>query len=266
MSTITEMYRKTTTSSGHDRMLRSVRPLFDYFGMNHFYYVRTSSSGHCTMLGTHHELMEHLLTNNSLLQSCPLLRKHNPFKGVTIPKLYVDSVYKEFIETAWNRFQVNFTINIQRKSGDCIVDYGFGVSHKHPLTEQHLFNELPLLNSFLDHFHEVNKTHIQLAWENRVNLGSMMGSKFYENPVDYSMFGKKEHLLKQLGLEAALLLSKREQEIINYIVHGYPASFIADQMKLSSRTIENYIGTIKEKLNCSTKVELIQKAQKIASF
>lgn len=43
------------------------------------------------------------------------------------------------------------------------------------------------------------------------------------------------------------------------------AGYIANQLQLSTRTVENYLATIKSKLCCQSKLELIQKAQEIAS-
>ena len=54
-------------------------------------------------------------------------------------------------------------------------------------------------------------------------------------------------------------LSRRQQEIIQYLVRGYSAKKIGEHLGLSKRTIEYYIDLIKIKLSVSTKVELIEK-------
>ena len=58
-----------------------------------------------------------------------------------------------------------------------------------------------------------------------------------------------------------LELTPRERDLLKYISRGYPASYIAKKLELSVRTTENYIATIKEKLSCPSKVELIEMAQ-----
>lgn len=55
-------------------------------------------------------------------------------------------------------------------------------------------------------------------------------------------------------------LSPRQAECLNYITLGFSAKQIAFEMNLSTRTIEFYTNLLKEKLNCSTKYELIRKA------
>ena len=42
-----------------------------------------------------------------------------------------------------------------------------------------------------------------------------------------------------------------------------PAGYIAEQLQLSSKTVENYLANLKDKLGCESKVELIEKAKEI---
>jgi DNA-binding CsgD family transcriptional regulator len=58
--------------------------------------------------------------------------------------------------------------------------------------------------------------------------------------------------LKKLGL------TNREIEILKYIGDGYTSKEIAQILNLSKKTIDYYRSVIKEKLNVSTKSELMQ--------
>jgi DNA-binding CsgD family transcriptional regulator len=53
--------------------------------------------------------------------------------------------------------------------------------------------------------------------------------------------------------------TKRELEVLSYVVYGYPAREIALRMKISKRTVEHHIENIKTKANCKNKYELINK-------
>jgi LuxR family transcriptional regulator, transcriptional regulator of spore coat protein len=46
-----------------------------------------------------------------------------------------------------------------------------------------------------------------------------------------------------------LILSQREEQIINYMAHGSTAKEIAKQIGLTYRTIEYYISNIRKKLH-----------------
>lgn len=58
-------------------------------------------------------------------------------------------------------------------------------------------------------------------------------------------------------------LSKRESECLIELIKGKTANEIADKLKLSKRTIEFYISTIKSKLNCQSRSELMSKVYEV---
>ena len=54
-------------------------------------------------------------------------------------------------------------------------------------------------------------------------------------------------------------LSKRQVECLYYLVRGMTLKQIGKTLKLSPRTVEWYLEIVKNKLNCSTKLDLINK-------
>jgi DNA-binding CsgD family transcriptional regulator len=56
--------------------------------------------------------------------------------------------------------------------------------------------------------------------------------------------------------------SKREIDVLSYVVEGKSARQIGGLLALSTRTIENYIANIKQKSSCKTKVDLVFKFSK----
>ncbi len=55
-------------------------------------------------------------------------------------------------------------------------------------------------------------------------------------------------------------LSKRQQEVLFFLIRGQSAKMIAKILKISNRTVEYYTEILKNKFNCSSKSELIEKA------
>lgn len=51
-------------------------------------------------------------------------------------------------------------------------------------------------------------------------------------------------------------LTKRETEVLKYVVMGYTAKKIAITLDISYRTVENYIEILKWKLNCDSKGDI----------
>jgi two-component system nitrate/nitrite response regulator NarL len=75
-----------------------------------------------------------------------------------------------------------------------------------------------------------------------------------------------EYLLSMIGERAPsrlidakgrLLLSKREQDVVAYVIEGLTNREIAKHLSLSEHTIKNYLFRIFEKLGISTRAELI---------
>lgn len=67
-----------------------------------------------------------------------------------------------------------------------------------------------------------------------------------------------EKLFKNKGKKKADILSTREQEILRLTILGYSNIQIADQLFISTKTVENHKSNIMQKLNLKTKAELIQ--------
>lgn len=55
-------------------------------------------------------------------------------------------------------------------------------------------------------------------------------------------------------------LTQRQSECLFFLIHGYTAKETAKLLSLSYRTIEKYLDTVKVKLQCGTKNELIDKS------
>ncbi|SRR5579883_702988 len=62
------------------------------------------------------------------------------------------------------------------------------------------------------------------------------------------------------SLVGAINLTQRQMDCLYYLTTGMTAKEIAQRLTLSKRTVEDYIHTLKCKLKCNNKSELIQKA------
>lgn len=270
MTTLQEMHIRISSNTEYDRMIRSVRPMCDYFDVNHFYCARIKNNKHSfsyNSIGTHLDWCEYLFDNPPLLISAPFMRQpHHIRSQIIIEKNTSVPIVKDVLDRAWIKFGINFTIVIQRKTSEGSELYGFGVNFNHPKAEERLLNEFPLLNRFITFFHKENKKLIDNAEDHQVDLLPLINPCVCEIPNFPLISSKREKLLKQLGIEAALALTKREMDVLKFIAHGFPANYIAQQLHLSHRTVENYIAAIKSKLDCNSKVELIIKSQEIISI
>lgn len=261
-----EMLRRTTSSPYHDQMMRFVKPLSDHFGVNHFWYYRVCYSGYYCFLGTHAAWNEYCFENH-LVDYFPCLRHPDTLQsGISLMKKTSNPGYKRVLCTAWEKFNINFNIQLLKKIPEGIEGFGFATRFNHSTADEALLNELPLLRHFIKLFQEKHQNLFQLLYDNQVDLFSYLGPLFNENRKTLQLPYHREKFLSEIGLEAALSLTQREKDVLKFISNGYPASYIAGQLALCPKTVENYIATIKCKLFCHSKVELIQKAQELTSM
>jgi len=266
MKAFHELFRKVVSSRHFDLMLRMVKPLEDHIGINHFWYYKVTTSGFYTYLGSHIEWSEYCLENH-LIDQFPCLRHPDLLpEGVGLMKSSTGSGYQKLLSSAWEKFQINFNLNLIKKTEDGIEAFGFGTKSNSPFMDQYLINELPFLLEFIRAFRKKNQKILDLVDSSQVNFLSYLGDKFYEEEK-FPVFPKsREKLLKTLNLHPPFPLTSREKEVLKHLSSGFSSSYIAKEMRIAFRTVENYTASAKSKLHVDSKTELIQKAQELKNL
>lgn len=260
-----ELLRKTTSSRYHDPMLRYTQPLSDHFGINHFWYYRVTREGLYTYIGTHTEWNEYCFENH-LTKQFPILRHPETQKsGISLMKNTNNKEYSSVQREAWEKFGINFNMNISSKIPDGIEAFGFATKTDHPKIDEEILNELPLLARFTQAFKQDNKKLFDIALDHQVDISTYFGATFFEKEKPVSLFCHKNFLKKMRWLPA-YELTPREKEALKLLLRGYSAPHIAKLLFLSSRTVENRIATLKSKLFCDSKIELIDKARDLEAI
>lgn len=266
MNTFSEMITKVRSSPHYDRMVRSALPLKDYFGINHFWYYRITFSGLYSYFGTYTAWDEFCFENN-IARHFPCLRHPHVLQtGINLMKAEEEPEYLEVLRMVWEKFKINFHFNLLRSTEEGIEAVGFGSHFNDMKADERILNELPLLSHFTKEFRKQNKKFFQTLDECQVDLPAQFGTLFYEQPKRVILCSGRNALLRQMGLKEISQLTAGEVSLLKGISRGYPASYIAKELRLSVRTIENRIAVLKEKLSCRSKVELIDKAHEIVSI
>lgn len=266
MNTFQEMHRKVCSSPHYDQMQRFAAPLNDHFGINHFWYYKVTSSGHYSFLGTHAAWTEFCFDNIPIHYFRGIRHPDVVPSGLQLMKLGANDEFKNTLDTAWKKFGINFNINVVARIPEGIEGFGFATRYNEPSADERLLNELPLLTQFTKLFRDKNKKIFEVLADNQVDLATEFGSVFYEGSQESDITMEREKFLRKIGYGFIFSLSLREKEVLKLIVSGYPASFIAEQLQIKTRTVETYIETLKHKLSCYSKVELIKKAQEILPY
>lgn len=265
MKQFEEILSKVTSSPHHNKMMRFVKPLKDHFGVNHFWYYRITFSGHYSYVGTHQAWSEYCL-DSEMIDHFSCLRHPTVTKtGLSLMKPCGDEKYKKLLDKAWEKFRIHFSLNMIQSTADGIEAYGFGSQFNDQKNEERLLNELPSLIHFTKVFKQENQKIFDLLENVQADLTSYIGPVFYEIPKGIELPLNRSRFLRDIGYKLPSL-TPRELDILKFLANGFPASYMAKKLHLSSRTIENYVARMKIKLLCTDKVELIQKAQEISSI
>ncbi len=261
MNAFATLLQSVTSSSSYDKMLKFVRPLKDYFGINHFWYYRITYSGHYSYLGTHAAWDEYCFTEN-LFSQCPYLRHPDTFSdSIVMMKQVKNDSYLDLLKQAAQQFDINFNVHLLKKVPEGVEGYGFGTQSSQNVNDELILNELPLISQFIKKFRQENSHMYHLVHANQIDIASHLGNNFQEKSIQTSLLKNREGLLKEFGFNEVLKLNDRELEIFKVVAHGHTAKHIASQVLLAPRTVETYLDIIKQKLACKSKSELIQFAK-----
>lgn len=130
---------------------------------------------------------------------------------------------------------------------DCQHLYSFSSSLDEIDFLYSITNNLHVLKSFINNYKIQAKTIINQAKSPR-----------YRITLPYLKDDLKNNQLKPLTIKNTSFTS-REIDCIQYTIQGKSAKQIASLLNLSTRTVENYIENIKNKMRVHTKYELIAK-------
>lgn len=265
MSEIIKMMQRIHSSRHFDSIVRYAKPLCSQLGINHFWYFHISNEGRYTYIGTHASWNEFCIAE-SLLKCFPCIRHPTALKtGISLMKVTKSEAFKKVIATAWEKFQINFSLNLSQSLDHGIEAFGFGTRISGFEADELFINELSFLQFIVNDFKKQNTTLFHFLAENSIDISSYCGNDFHRHSSDIILPLNRRIVLKEMGYAWMLDLTNEERKMIKLLASGFPASYIARQLHKSHRTVENYIMNIKGKSNCNKKEDLIKKCQEIVS-
>lgn len=94
----------------------------------------------------------------------------------------------------------------------------------------------------------------------KVYAGEIYIDSYISNKVIKSLITKNDVEIAEDNKSAYSKLSLREQQILKLLIDGVPIKDIAEELFISSKTVENHKASIMVKLNCKNMTELIRYA------
>ena len=94
----------------------------------------------------------------------------------------------------------------------------------------------------------------------KVYAGEIYIDSYISNKVIKSLITKNDVEIAEDNKSAYIKLSLREQQILKLLIDGVPIKDIAEELFISSKTVENHKASIMVKLKCKNMTELIRYA------
>ncbi len=240
-------------------------PLLKSLNIKFFTYSRNYMNGESLMLTNYNGWLINHLKNGYLFPS-PI---PNAFKerieSFLIPTL--NGPHKRVIDDLINKFHSMPGIGLLYNKKQYFEIFCFCYKSDEIGFINNFLNNLDVLKKFALYFREKAEKLIKIAEKNKILLPNhMRGLDFTDLQSDDVLIANTsefQHITKfdKICIEGNygyVNLSQQESRSINFLIKGNSVKETAQLMLLSPRTIEGYLNTIKLKLGCKTKNEVIR--------
>lgn len=266
MNSYLNMIQSVTTKN--DRIIKNASSSFcEYFNIPQFWYNKIDDRGSLASMSNHPAWTEYFAEQH-LYKKCPLLRHSKHLQeGISI---YTNNEVEQFLnnnivqtfyegEANYNKNAWFVIINKTKNGSD---QFGFLADKSNVAL---IVNEMKLIKWFMRKFQSNIASVFSKLEDHRVNLIELIGPAFYKSSASTSssLHTARLRILAQMGIEEGMNLNPREIEVVLLVLQGFSASAIAPKVFLAKRTIDHMLERIKEKLNCNSKTELIQKSREM---
>jgi len=251
-----------SVSSGDD--IRTIcKPLFDKSDINFFIYCRFYDDGTLCSFPSNTEWHKHFMKKEYF--SNKLRMKEG---------LHLWAAQKQFSQAsieAREHFNIDNKFEIVERGRDYYDAYGFASPKGKNEIIDYYTNNIDYLKKFALYFKNKAEKLIEESkkFENRLIIRHQMASCSNEESLKYAddfMRNRIKHYYVNTKDTSDLYLTSREMQILLHTLQQRSAAEIAEKLNLSSKTVENYLASAKEKLGCSTRAELFDKSLESGLF
>lgn len=235
-----------------EKIRRFTRPLRDHLGVSYFTYHFITRSGEYGAIVDRLDYAEIYVANQYYLEDPYLFAPHNYRDEVTEWGTIGSADFFDEVRLHGLSQGVMFS----QTCGDGGVEfYGFAAAHHSPMLQVAL-NRRRLLERFFANFRIGMKPLIERLREDPISLPEVKGERFFERVKRCDQ--EIDAFAASLGVAPPVALSKRERACLQLYQEGLTAAQTGERLGLSPRTVESYFESIKSKLGCDSKRELLR--------
>ncbi len=237
-------------------------------GIISFNYVKTYHDGSQINLSTSSEWVEHFYLKK--YYQIGSFERH-PKKHASGYVLWTELSGQEIFSDARTYFHVDHGITVIDKQPDGCDFYSFGTTVDNASIITFYLNNIDLLRRFIIYFKDRASSLIKKARTEKIILPKLFDEhQFPDEQEKYMLSDIKGQFINAIKIKNFNLSNDLEGEVLKKaqlnclvgITQGKTAKEIAQCFNLSYRTVEGHINKLKERFNCNSKSELLEKLYK----
>lgn len=241
------------------------KPFFRQSQTTYFNYVRRYHDGSKICLSNCTEWMRHFYQNQlfkDIYIEKQTINGEKPAVNNVIIVLWAGLSDSRVVLEQHKHFNIGNGISLAFVHKDYIEYFYFAANSQNTAMSNWYINNIPTLINFTQYFKEKAKEIIEQAGkpQNLIvvgrysNLTTLAGSVLLNNTKIESILPKHYCICHK---NEDVYITLREMECIRHMVKGYSSSQTGKLLKISERTVEKHLENARQKLNCTTKSELI---------
>lgn len=236
----------------HRQLKALCAPLLDCLSIPFFCHYRIEENGRFLSLTNLPEFVHFYFTEKKHLLN-PYFSHPSFFRsGYTITPPAFDS---ETLKIFHDQFNLHYFFIILQKQEMNLDAFIFADNNPDPSRTSEFISQVDLLNKFASYFKQKAKPIISEVLGVNYNMREERKDSFLTSDTSIPLFSQKSNMTQ--FLKAIAPLSPQENRCLELYKEGHSAQATGSILGLSSRTVEFYFESIKAKLDCTSKRELL---------
>ncbi|MFV0340230.1 MAG: helix-turn-helix transcriptional regulator [Parachlamydiaceae bacterium] len=248
-----------------DRVRKLTKSFCQQLDITAFGYVRIYDNGTVSWITTNPD-QDRFLVESGELSRNPLVNDRNLLKEGNYLDLYNRQFpgSEVFYRERAKFFQMDHGMVLVRHQKNYIETGCFSGHSLKKSLHQLFMNEQALFKTFLDYFVRQLDPGLLEVLSQGISLHDLKDEK---NVLEEDTLNiDRASLLLACGQKGLLTLSKREKQCLVLLKEGHTYHSIGLALKLSERTVEHYLESVKNKLNLQSRTELIEVAERLTQL
>lgn len=264
---IVQNFIETQSFKKYQKIKKLTEPLRDCFGVTTFWHYRVDAQGSFFYTGNDPVSMSSYVELN-LHHVCPYFAHPDFFPQVNVVCDTVnDAEYQKEFKKMYDKTSLQNIYLVLRKTAPQVCEgFGFASTSSDNCILEVASQSPEIFDSFLEYYLEETKGISNDLYSNRVSIRELRGSAFATKTDLHKRLqllqGKRLHFMSTIEAKDTYSidgLTAREKECVFYYLKGFSAEETAKALFISRRTVEAHFEHVKQKLNLSSKRQLLQK-------